>query len=133
MGTIRFLDPEKGKKMLDSFTLLVQEIAEKWQIKAFFSCPVPYLPVTHRKEDFEIVKNIVEKEMGSTTFHTLPSHVMSSEDFCFYLQKYPGLFVHLGSGDSAKLHSSGFDFDDTLLEKGIEYFCTLALELFAEN
>ena len=133
MGTIRFLDPAKGEKMLHDFTLLVQNIAEKRKIKAHFSCPAPYLPVIHREEDFTRVKNIVESSMGENAFHTLSTHVMSSEDFSFYLQKYPGIFAHLGSGESAKLHSSGFDFDDTLLEKGIRYFCTLALELFAEK
>ena len=131
MGTIRFLDPAKGKKMLEEFELLVKNTAEKSGIKADFSCPVPYLPVIHREEDFEKVKNIVENEMGKDAFHTLGSHVMSSEDFSFYLQDHPGIFAHLGSGDSAALHSSGFDFDDKLLVAGIRYFCTLALELFA--
>ena len=134
LGTIRFLDPEKGKKMLEEFEVLVNRIAEKYHIKVDFSCPVPYPPLINRKEDFEKVRKIVENEMGENAFHTLDSHVMSSEDFSFYLQKYPGVFVHLGSGDdSAALHSAGFDFDDHLLETGIRYFCTLALELFAEK
>ena len=131
MGTIRFLDPDKGKKMLEDFKQLVENTAEKNGIKVDFSCPVPYLPVIHKEEDYRKVKNIVEKEMGKDSFHTLESHVMSSEDFSFYLQDHPGIFAHLGSGNSAPLHSSGFDFDDKLLAVGIRYFCTLALELFA--
>lgn len=129
LGTIRFLDALSGKKMVEDFEVLVKEIACKRKIKADFSCPVPYLPVTHRKEDFLKVKEIVEQEMGKDSFHTLPAHVMSSEDFCFYLQAHHGIFAHIGSGNSAPLHSSGFDFDDKLLQTGIRYFCTLALEM----
>lgn len=128
-GTIRFLDPEKGRKMVEDFERLVKETAGKRGIRADFSCPVPYLPVIHKKEDFEKVKEIVTTQMGENAFHTLKEHVMSSEDFSFYIQKYPGVFVHLGSGNSAPLHSAGFDFDDALLETGIRYFCTMALSM----
>ena len=55
---------------------------------------------------------------------------MSSEDFSWYLQKYHGVFCHIGSGESAQLHSQQFDFNDDLLPIGIRYFCLLAFELF---
>ena len=132
--TVQLVKVKKDRKGYSfDFSLLGKWflLAEKSGIKADFSCPVPYLPVIHKEEDFEKVKNIVENEMGKDAFHTLGSHVMSSEDFSFYLQDHPGIFAHLGSGDSAALHSSGFDFDDKLLVAGIRYFCTLALELFA--
>ena len=57
---------------------------------------------------------------------------MSSEDFSWYLAKYPGVFCHIGGGDSAPLHSDRFDFDDNLLPVGIRYFCLAALKLLAK-
>ncbi|MBP5182064.1 MAG: peptidase dimerization domain-containing protein, partial [Lentisphaeria bacterium] len=132
MGTVRFLDPLKGKKMVEDFTSLVRSVSERRGIQADFSCPVPYLPLIHRKEDVERVEKFVRENMGEEAFFRLPAHVMSSEDFSFYLQKYPGVFVHLGSGNSSPLHSAGFDFDDKLLATGIRYFCILALDLFRD-
>ena len=67
---------------------------------------------------------------GEDSFFELPEHTMSSEDFSWYLQKYRGVFCHIGSGNSAPLHSPQFDFNDDLLEVGIRYFCLLAFRLF---
>ena len=132
MGTVRFLDPYKGKIMVEDFASLVRSISERRGIQADFSCPVPYPPLIHRKEDVERVEALVRENMGEEAFFRLPSHVMSSEDFSFYVQKFPGVFVHLGSGNSSPLHSAIFDFDDKLLATGIRYFCTLALDLFRD-
>lgn len=78
-------------------------------------------------EDFEKTKNIIIDNLGENTFCELPSHTMSSEDFSWYLQKYPGIFCHLGAVNSKALHSNKYDFDDNLLEYGIRYFCIMAL------
>ncbi len=67
-------------------------------------------------EDFEKTKNIIIDNLGENTFCELPSYTMSSEDFSWYLQKYPGNFCHLGTVNSKALHSNKYDFDDNLLE-----------------
>lgn len=127
LGTIRFLDQEKGKKLLHDFESVVKQITERRRIGCDFTCPVPYLPVNHSRDDFEKVKRVITEHLGSDSFVELPTHVMSSEDFSWYLQKYPGVFCHLGAGESAPLHSNFYDFDDGLLEHGIRYFCLMAL------
>jgi len=126
-GTIRFLDPEKGKAMLRAFEETVRTLSEKREIRCEFSCPVPYPPVINRQTDFDKVKTIMLENLGDDAFSELPSHVMSSEDFAWYLQKYHGVFCHLGSGESTPLHSNRYDFDDRLLAAGIRYFCLMAL------
>lgn len=56
---------------------------------------------------------------------------MASEDFGTFLQKVPGCFVFLGSGDCGKgtdniaLHNSQFDYNDKVLETGAEFFAEL--------
>ena len=53
-----------------------------------------------------------------------------SEDFAFYQQKVPGVFVMLGSKNEAKgyhypLHSCYFNFDERILDKGVELYIHL--------
>ena len=127
LGTIRFLDREKGDRLLEDFERAVRCISEERGIAAEFSCPVPYPPLIHTAENYEKVKRIVTGHLGAEAFSEMPHHSMSSEDFAWYLQKYPGVFCHLGSGDSTPLHSNAYDFDDALLPFGIRYFCLMAL------
>lgn len=51
--------------------------------------------------------------------------VMAAEDFSYYQQKVPGLFVFLGTGQpgfEAPLHASAFDFDERALLAGVETY-----------
>ncbi|MDO4572349.1 MAG: M20 family metallopeptidase [Clostridia bacterium] len=51
--------------------------------------------------------------------------VMAAEDFAFYQQEIPGLFLFLGveGGKNAQpLHNSRFDFDEALLLNGVEVY-----------
>ena len=53
---------------------------------------------------------------------------MTTEDFSFYQQRVPGVFFFLGLGDTPALHAADFDFDDTILTKGADFFEKLAEE-----
>ena len=132
-GTIRFFAHDKGEKLLSDFRNTVEKIAERRKIRCGFSCDVPCIPVINRAEDFEKTRNVIVRELGDGAFSELSSPSMIAEDFSWYLQKYPGIFCHLGAGNSVPLHSNRYDFDDDLLAYGIRYFCLMALhgdELF---
>jgi metal-dependent amidase/aminoacylase/carboxypeptidase family protein len=51
--------------------------------------------------------------------------VMLSEDFSFFQQEVPGLYIGVGTGNEEKgfnknLHTTGFNFDEMVLLKGLE-------------
>lgn len=53
----------------------------------------------------------------------------ASEDFGYYLKKCPGAMIYLGNGeDYAALHTTEYDFNDRLLETGVD----LNLEIIRE-
>ena len=54
----------------------------------------------------------------------LPS--MITEDFSWYQQNLPGIFFFLGIGDTPALHADTFNFDETILLKGADFFENLA-------
>jgi metal-dependent amidase/aminoacylase/carboxypeptidase family protein len=59
---------------------------------------------------------------------------LGGEDFAFYSEKVPGFFFLLGCGDNKgegcyPLHSSHFDFDDSILKKGTAAMACCAMAL----
>ncbi|MGI5870088.1 MAG: M20 metallopeptidase family protein [Kiritimatiellia bacterium] len=126
-GTVRFLDPDGGRRLVADFEATARQIAARRSVRCEFACPTPYPPLVNRAEDYREVRDLVTTHLGEDAFHELSEHMMSSEDFSWFLQSHRGVFSFLGAGDSPPLHSGGYDFDDRLLETGIRYFALLAL------
>ena len=78
-----------------------------------------YPPVSNPPELYDRVRQLVD-------FRELSRPSMITEDFSWYQKTLPGLFFFLGTGDSPALHSSDFDFDESVLEKGADFFEKLA-------
>ena len=68
--------------------------------------------------------NTVRKCVG---FFELDSPSMIAEDFSWYQKTLPGMFFFLGTGDSPALHADDFDFDESILVKGADFFESLAV------
>ena len=47
---------------------------------------------------------------------------MTAEDFAWYQKHVPGVFFFLGLGDTPALHADTFDFDETVLLQGADFF-----------
>lgn len=69
-----------------------------------------------------------------------PNPVLAAEDFAFYQQKIPGLFLYLGvadpTADPAKVedvHSSRFIVDESALQIGVRTMSTLAIDYLASH
>ena len=59
---------------------------------------------------------------------------MGSEDFAFFMQEAPGLFIRLGMGtDSPPLHTPEFLFNDEAVPTGISVLAAMALRLCARE
>ncbi|MBU1800583.1 MAG: amidohydrolase [Bacteroidetes bacterium] len=81
-----------------------------------------YPPVVNDHQLFELVKNTLAKDE-----YKLLKPMMFAEDFAFYQKKVPGLFLMIGTRNEKKglihpLHSCYFNFDEIVLEKGVEIY-----------
>lgn len=58
-----------------------------------------------------------------------PTPTMGGEDMAFFLEEVPGCFFFVGVGrdGSAPLHNPEFDFDERMLDKGVELLCQIIL------
>lgn len=69
---------------------------------------------------------IYHRAAKAAAFEVLDMPSMTSEDFAFYQKRLPGMFFFLGLGDVPALHTDNFDFDETILLKGADFFEKLA-------
>jgi amidohydrolase len=91
-----------------------------------------YPPVVNDQNLF----HMLEKDMSKKEYRILKP-MMFAEDFAFYQQKVPGMFVMLGTKNDEKgyvhpLHSCYFNFDEKVLIRGVELYKRISklLEIF---
>lgn len=121
-GTMRAFDEkvyQKIKKIMDE---VKQGIELTYQVKINQHIEDYYPPVINNHELFESLKNSLD--IGQ---YRLISPMPVSEDFAFYQKHVPGVFVMLGSRNEKKgwvhpLHSDHFNFDESILIKGVELY-----------
>ena len=70
--------------------------------------------------------DLCERVRAVSDFEDLPEPFMTAEDFSWYQRYLPGMFFFLGLGDTPALHADNFDFDETILVKGADFFEKLA-------
>ncbi|WP_025563435.1 MULTISPECIES: M20 aminoacylase family protein [unclassified Psychromonas] len=91
-----------------------------------------YIATTNNEEQAKHVLDVAVNSFGESRVHwNLPSS-MASEDFCFMLEKCPGAYFWLGADSefpSKPLHNAYYDFNDNIIEVGIEMWCGLVEKL----
>jgi amidohydrolase len=118
----------------DSFDLLseqIRSIAALFEVK--YSCSIEihstegYPPILNDLELYEMAKEALSQEHSqlAPAFITLRKPSMASDDFSYYLQKVPGLYMFLGTGNKIPLHNDAFDFEEGVLEVGVKAYLWL--------
>ena len=123
-GTMRAFSDEAYETM----TKRVQEVASG--IAAGYGCKGEAV----FRHMYRVVDNdpkLVEllQEVAGDAYEETPPYMLA-EDFSLYLQKVPGMFFFLGSGNAEKgythsLHSAQFQFDEEILALGVETYAKL--------
>lgn len=94
-------------------------------LEARFGCTVDI----HMNDGYPAVMNpdgLYEQVKRCVEFTELDAPSMTAEDFSWYQKYIPGMFFFLGLGDVPALHADTFDFDETILVKGADFFEKLA-------
>lgn len=121
-GTIRAFDQMLYEKIKYWIHDIDQGIAKAYQVKIINDIKDYYPPVINDHQLFDqLVKSLHNNQ------YRLIDPMPVSEDFAFYQQKVPGVFVMLGSRNEKKgfthpLHSDYFNFDSSILIKGVELY-----------
>ena len=121
-GSLRAFQDEIFDAMQESLRAIGRQIEAEFGCRVEIAMNSGYPAVLNPRDLYERVKKAV-------SFRELEAPAMTAEDFAFYQRQLPGLFFFLGTGDSPALHTSNFDFDETILQKGADFFEKLATEL----
>ena len=118
-GSLRAFQDE----IFDSLANGLKQICR--DMEAEYGCTVNL----HLNSGYPAVLNpeeLYDRVRGCVTFRELEAPAMTAEDFSWYQRYIPGMFFFLGLGDAPALHADTFDFDESILMKGADFFETLA-------
>jgi hippurate hydrolase len=95
------------------------EIAK--EVEGQFGCTVN----VHTSNGYPAIWNpqdLHDRVHSIAPFEYLPEPSMTTEDFSWYQRYLPGMFFFLGLGENPALHSTNFDFDESVLSLGADFF-----------
>ena len=117
-GTLRAFTLEDFDKLKKRCEEIANEVAEETSCDLHLQFSDGYPPVTN---DAQLLAQ-VEEFLGEDAPKRYESLVLSTEDFSWYQQYLPGVFMFLGVGDTEELHSAKFTFDERVLSKGLSMY-----------
>lgn len=118
-GSLRAFQDEIFAALQTGLVRICREIEEGW------GCTVKL----HTNSGYPAVMNpepLYDRVSSLLPFRALEAPSMTAEDFSWYQRYLPGMFFFLGLGDVPPLHADTFDFDDSILLKGADFFEELA-------
>ena len=126
-GTIRTLDEDVRKKIVDEMERKSRTIAESFGCTADFQYKNYSPACVNDKELSEklhgIAKTVID-ERNLIEYHP----VMGGEDFAFFSQKVPSSYIFVGVGEKSGVHhNSKFSIDEKILPYSVHFFSSLIL------
>ncbi len=136
-GTIRTLTPQLQQTVAESVRRMAKDIARAFRASAEIELGgEPYPPLYNDPTMTEFVRRAVVEELGKERLVDLEAPCMASEDFAFYLQRVPGVFMYLGVNPEPEkpyppLHSPRYNFPDEAIPPGIRLLSALAIRFLS--
>lgn len=131
-GTIRTFDPAMRLEIHERIERVARGIAESAGAEIEYELDLGYPSVANDPELFARMLPTLQRVAGKVTSLT-PQTV--AEDFSYFANETPGLFMFLGTGpagtDAAQLptnHSPFFDMHEPNLEVGVRIFSNLVVD-----
>ena len=118
-GSLRAFQDEVFETMAGHLRDIAADVEKKYGCTVNLHLADGYPAVLNDDAVFDAVK-------GCLPVEELAEPCMTAEDFAWYQKHVPGVFFFLGLGDTPALHADTFDFDETILLKGADFFEKLA-------
>ncbi|SFI95041.1 MULTISPECIES: M20 family metallopeptidase [unclassified Bacillus (in: firmicutes)] len=136
VGTVRCFENSLRQESEGIIEQIVKGITAAHDATYAYTYRYGYNPVINDLYVTKIVEDSAIKLFGKESITSL-SPSMGGEDFSAYLQKAPGCFVKLGTGNGNKEtcyphHHPKFDVDETALIRGAQLFLQTAMELLKD-
>jgi len=132
-GTIRTFDPEMREGILEAVRRTAVSIAESAGAKATVELE-SYAPVTYNDPELEALMAPALRRVGGDRVDANTRVTTTAEDFAYFQERVPGLFIFLGVTpedqleDAAPNHSPRFFADEAALPVGVRVMASLAVD-----
>ncbi len=123
LGTVRAFSEESFDMIISLLEKNLDDISREYGCGTGFSHSEGYPPLINDKALYKDILPILEKLPCG--YEEMPDPLMISEDFSFYGKYAPSVFFVLGTGTGIPLHSTDFDFDESILMSGFELYKAL--------
>jgi len=136
IGTIRTLSPKSRALVKKSFNNKVQSIAKSMNATAVVELPYDSsYPVTYNNEKLMAeMLPIIQKTAGEKNTKLINA-VTGAEDFSFFQEKIPGLYLFVGGkaknipvSEAPGHHTPEFQIDESGMKLGVKLLSTLTLD-----
>ena len=118
-GTLRTYQDEWFDRLYQGILDIAGQVEAETGCRVEVKLETGYLAVINHPGLFDKVHKLMD-------FDILEEPSMISEDFSYYQREVPGVFFFLGLGDTPALHNDRFNFDESVLAKGADFFWDLA-------
>jgi len=129
VGTVRTFRPKTQDMIEARLRELVGSIDAAFGASATLTYERVYPPTINHDADAQFAADVAEALVGRDNVVRNLDPSMGAEDFSFMLQAKPGAFARLGQGGADSggfLHSSRYDFNDSVIALGAGYLAALA-------
>ncbi|MGL5693873.1 MAG: M20 metallopeptidase family protein [Peptostreptococcaceae bacterium] len=133
VGSCRNLNSNVREDMLSKIESISKGIAQSMGGDCEFILKPGYPSVVNDERMTTLVKEVSTELVGEKRVIELETPLMGSEDFSFFLQKVPGSFFVVGSGESESLHHSKFEVDEDVFKTSLELMSKVAIKYLEEN
>ena len=118
-GSLRAFQDETFEAMAQSLRNIAADVEARYGCSVNLHLADGYPAVLNPDSVYDAVRSTLSVE-------ELAEPCMTAEDFSWYQKHVPGMFFFLGLGNTPALHADTFDFDETILTKGADFFEALA-------
>ncbi len=129
-GTVRTLDLATQRAVKQRLGEVCEATCRLFGATAEFTYADGYPPLLNDESSVDLVSRAAARELGADRVRTI-APVMGGEDFAYFLQRVPGAFAMLGTGDNRPYphHNARFDIDESVLPIGVRLMTAVALEM----
>ena len=106
---------------------IVQKTTQAYQADYDFKHSFEYPPAYNDKNLTNLMREVVKKNLGEEYLYEIQEPSMGGDDFAYFSQEVPGLYMRLGTRNEKKgtvysLHSQHFNLDEDILKQGVKLF-----------
>ncbi|MDJ0801079.1 MAG: M20 family metallopeptidase [Calothrix sp. MO_167.B12] len=134
-GTVRYFNPDFAGFFHQRVEQVIAGVCQSHGANYDLEYWGLYPPVINDAGIAELVSSVAETVVETPMGVVLDCQTMGGEDMSFFLQEVPGCYFFLGSANPEKNlayphHHPRFDFDETVLQMGVEMFVRCVEKFF---